>query len=723
MANLRSFFPAILLLLCTGASAQLDIIGNFLRGIDPNPYDSLLPSPLQPEPANAAAEPPMKRLDHETDFAGAWEIVKEDSGVSAMHLAITRENRAIMFDAVVLGPSRAQLPANNCRRETTKNGTAVDCWAHSVELDLVTYATRPLKVLTDTWCSSGGFAADGTLVSSGGFKGGGRSARFISPCPTCNWRDYSNSLAAPRWTNRNAQNGAHRSPKLQKMMSSPWKNQLPLPVEEGRPGENDDKAKPVAGEPSPWTWQSGKTAARFGWRGGLPNRAAKGSPDLGLPCSLAGSRSESGGKMLPDLGGEVASPIARPEGRPIFGGPALWYATQQILEDGSFVVLGGRRTFNYEFMPAEKAIGTTTFDLPFLRETTDENENNLYPFIHLSTDGNLFVFANNRSILLQPRTGRILREFPVLPGGARNYPSSGMSALLPINLRGQRSDPSKRITPFPAQVLICGGSPSESFEFVKNHSIYLPALKSCGRLTITDPAAEWTIEDMPVARTIGDMLILPNGDLLVINGAGKGCAGWDYAREPVFTPLLYMPSVTRAKRWRALTPTKIPRMYHSSSAVLQDASVLVSGSNTNPGYNFTTLFPTEMRVEKLRPPYLDPSLAAQRPSIVADSVRKELGYAESFDVEFVVHEIETAREDIKVTMYAPPFTTHGFSMNQRLLVLRIEEFSATVGANGGVVRVTTPPSGVIAPPGWYMLFVVNKGVPSEAIWVHIQARV
>jgi hypothetical protein len=35
------------------------------------------------------------------------------------------------------------------------------------------------------------------------------------------------------------------------------------------------------------------------------------------------------------------------------------------------------------------------------------------------------------------------------------------------------------------------------------------------------------------------------------------------------------------------------------------------------------------------------------------------------------------------------------------------------------VTVYAPPSNVVAPSGWYLLFPVNAGTPGAAAWVHI----
>ena len=107
------------------------------------------------------------------------------------------------------------------------------------------------------------------------------------------------------------------------------------------------------------------------------------------------------------------------------------YETQQILPDGRSIVLGGRRAFSYEFVPAEGQKNAQANNLQLLRDTIDDVENNLYPFVHLLIDGTLFIFANDRSVVLDCRTGQVVHELPALPSAGTNYPASGMSALLP----------------------------------------------------------------------------------------------------------------------------------------------------------------------------------------------------------------------------------------------------------------------------------------------------
>jgi hypothetical protein len=57
--------------------------------------------------------------------------------------------------------------------------------------------------------------------------------------------------------------------------------------------------------------------------------------------------------------------------------------------------------------------------------------------------------------------------------------------------------------------------------------------------------------------------------------------------------------------------------------------------------------------------------------------------------------------------------THSVNFEQRYVAL-------TFSASGDQLSIQAPAGGAVAPPGWYLLFVVNSsGVPSVAAWEHV----
>lgn len=391
-----------------------------------------------------------------------------------------------------------------------------------------------------------------------------------------------------------------------------------------------------------------------------------------------------------------------------------WYATNHVLPDGKSIIIGGRRAFNYEFYPKTTPFTSQLYKLPFLSQTHDpKEENNLYPYVFLHVDGNLFIFANNRAILFNYTTNDVVRTYPTIPGGEpRSYPNTGSAVLLPLkNLElGLNME---------VEVLVCGGAPRGSYLNALNKNQFLPALNTCARMKITDPKPTWVIETMPMARVMGDMLLLPQGDVIIINGAGSGSAGWDLARDPVLSPVIYHTDNPPESRFKAQRPAKIPRMYHSSAILLRDGRVVVGGSNPHRTYNFSNvLYPTELSLEAFSPPYLDPSRDKIRPTITNPDSGFKIQYGKVLEVKFSVTEL-TNPGSIKVTMLRPPFNTHSFSMSQRLLVLTNTKRVKAKGRAEYQISVMTPGSANIAPPGFYMLYVVNQGVPSNGTWIQI----
>ncbi|XP_020111391.1 aldehyde oxidase GLOX1-like [Ananas comosus] len=402
------------------------------------------------------------------------------------------------------------------------------------------------------------------------------------------------------------------------------------------------------------------------------------------------------------------------------------------LPDGRVVILGGRRQFNYEFFP--RASDRELYEFPFLEETRDaDDENNLYPFLHLLPDGGLFVFANNRSVVFDPFLRRPPRRLPDLPGGApRNYPSSGSSALLPLRPE----------SPARGEVLVCGGAPRGAYAWARRGAAFLPAERTCGRIAATEAGAAWSVEAMPGPRVMGDMVLLPTGDVLVVNGAAAGTAGWESARDPVLRPALYRPERELGARFEEMARAGRARLYHAAATLDSYGRVLVGGGNPHAGYVFDGVeYPTELSLEAFLPPYLHPGRDGARPRAAAVVARGGgaaaaaavggVGYGEVVGVRFRVGvgdgdggaEMEEG-EEVRVVAVAPGFATHAVGMNQRVVgmgVGRVERISPPAPAPAEYeASSAAPPSPEVAPPGYYLWFVVHAGVPSDrGVWVRI----
>ncbi|RVW70255.1 Aldehyde oxidase GLOX [Vitis vinifera] len=513
---------------------------------------------------------------------GEWHLLHASIGISAMHMQLLWNNKVVIFDRTDFGPSNLSLPPHLCRHDPRDHALQTDCTAHSLLYCVDTNTFRPLKVQTDTWCSSGSVLPNGTLTQTGGFNDGDHVLRMFTPCDdySCDWVEFPGYLSQRRW-----------------------------------------------------------------------------------------------------------------------------YASNQILPDGRIIIVGGRRQFNYEFYPRSSR-GSNSYTLDFLRETRDANENNLYPFLHLLPDGNLFIFANTRSISLDYKRNRVVQEFPQITGGEpRNYPSSGSSVLLPIN----------ETQAIEAEVLVCGGAPPGAVSQALRGN-FVSASLTCGRLKVTHENPNWVMEEMPVARVMGDMLLLPTGDVIIINGARLGAAGWEYGRSPVTNPVIYMPFGDVNRRFLVMSGSIRPRMYHSSAVLLPDGRILVGGSNPHVYYNFTNvLYPTDLSLEAYSPPYTSPAFSSLRPHIL--SLDENLLYGQSFSIVFNVCEYTNDRV-LSANIVAPSFTTHTVAMNQRMVVLRVESVMQEAG-NTYRLSVVGPSTPEIAPPGYYMLFVVHSGIPSHGSWVKI----
>jgi hypothetical protein len=140
--------------------------------------------------------------------------------------------------------------------------------------------------------------------------------------------------------------------------------------------------------------------------------------------------------------------------------------------------------------------------------------------------------------------------------------------------------------------------------------------------------------------------------------------------------------------------------------LLPDGTVALFGGNPAQGV-------FENHIEIYQPSYLFNSdgSPATRPSI-GTGAPALLTYGQSFTVS-----TPDASSIASVVLMKAGSVTHSFDMDQRYVGL---SFSVEAGASSAGLTVSGPPNSNIAPPGYYMLFLVNKaGTPSPATWVQV----
>jgi hypothetical protein len=147
-----------------------------------------------------------------------------------------------------------------------------------------------------------------------------------------------------------------------------------------------------------------------------------------------------------------------------------------------------------------------------------------------------------------------------------------------------------------------------------------------------------------------------------------------------------------------MASASIPRLYHSSALLLPDATVITGGGG-DPGPL------TNLNAEIYYPPYLylkdGSGNLAPRPSIT--SAPDVLGWGQAFNVS-----VQSPLSISRVTLVRTGIVTHDFNGNQRFQDLSFTQ-------NGTTLSLKTPASSGVAPPGYYMLFVIDaNGVPSVA---------
>jgi hypothetical protein len=339
-----------------------------------------------------------------------------------------------------------------------------------------------------------------------------------------------------------------------------------------------------------------------------------------------------------------------------------WYPTLVTLTDGSVVAIAGSQ------VPGTDAPYPERYSNGTWRVLTGASYAlglAMYPRAFVEPkNGNIFV-ANEvyPSLYLNPSGTGAWTDGPFRVGGDRNY---GAAVMLDT------------------RVLYVGGGGQNN----------CPANLPKATAEIIDLAAAtpiWSaVGSLSVGRRHLNATILPDGKVLVTGGSSQ--CGFSNEAGAVYAAEMWDPA--DPGHWTPMANASVLRVYHSTTALLSDGRVLSTGSGDGGGGT------QQMSYEIYSPPYL---FKGARPTynLSGSSVR--------YNVPFTVT-TSSASSITKVTLIRHAASTHAFDMGQRMNTLSFQ-----VAPDGLSLTVTPPAEAKLAPPGPYMLFIVNnKGVPSVA---------
>jgi hypothetical protein len=210
-------------------------------------------------------------------------------------------------------------------------------------------------------------------------------------------------------------------------------------------------------------------------------------------------------------------------------------------------------------------------------------------------------------------------------------------------------------------------------------------------LTQGSPSWKWT-GSMAYPRRHLNATVLPTGEVLVTSGTRA--TSFDDPSLAVHVAEIWNPATGA---WRKVASNGVNRSYHSTSLLLPDGRVLHAGSG-GATFEDGSPMPDQKNAELFSPPYL---FAGARPTI--SSAPGSLVYGATFTVGTA-----SASSIGKVSLIALGSVTHAFDMNQRFMWLTFTKTSSGL-------QVQAPGDRNTAPPGYYMLFILNSnGVPSKA---------
>ena len=226
-------------------------------------------------------------------------------------------------------------------------------------------------------------------------------------------------------------------------------------------------------------------------------------------------------------------------------------------------------------------------------------------------------------------------------------------------------------------------------------------------------------------RFYGNVVMLPNGDLFAIGG--QKVAGVTAPPNPA-TDFNMVPELFDGTTWSNMAAHQGARDYHSAAILLPDGRVFVCGGEfrKNPNLPFPGPGPDYLIWE---PPYFNltegsvpaTGITVRRNDTTYAIVPQDLigapdcmTYGRTYRADWT-NTLESGISIDRVVLMRPAALTHHDDGGQRMVRL-----NAWDDGTENTVLFQSPASVLHAPPGWWMLFLVNSaGRPSQAYWVNL----
>lgn len=340
-----------------------------------------------------------------------------------------------------------------------------------------------------------------------------------------------------------------------------------------------------------------------------------------------------------------------------------FYSSTLTLADGRLMTLFGSGSKSIEvYNPVTSTWGAS------IATPAPMAHHQYYPWTYVLPSGKLFIAGPHvptQRFDWSPVVAN-LESFPTAAGNRSSSGERGTSVLLPL-----------RPPAYVPRVLIAGGDPAAAQQTAEiiDLSAATPAWASLPNLNRPRPHQVNTV-------------LLPDGRVMLAGGIDAADGG----PAEIFDPR------NPAAGWELCATMSIPRGYHSAAILLADGSVLMGGDRPGAWKSGETT-----AHERYFPWYY----LLGRPALTGAPV--SIAYGASFDVQ-----TPSPGAIAEVVLLRPGAVTHGWNQSQRYVECAITGGTATA------VRAQAPPNGQVAPPGYYLLFILSGGrIPSAGKWIRL----